>query len=101
MQLYHMTRTYHRDIPQWARFKGREITPQANVELHLADDFDPHGGRASNLSGSILGHPVVGSGDHADEAFPRRQGQRFDAPQVVSLRRDAAFLRNYLKAVCQ
>ncbi len=25
MQLYHMTRTYHRDIPQWARFKGKEI----------------------------------------------------------------------------
>ncbi len=25
MQLYHMTRTYHRDIPQWARFKGGEI----------------------------------------------------------------------------
>ncbi len=25
MQLFHMTRTYHRDIPQWALFKGGEI----------------------------------------------------------------------------
>jgi hypothetical protein len=25
MQLYDMTETYHRDIPQWARFKGAEI----------------------------------------------------------------------------
>jgi hypothetical protein len=25
MQLFHMTETYHRDIPQWARYKGAEI----------------------------------------------------------------------------
>jgi len=25
MELYHMTETYHRNIPQWARFKGDEI----------------------------------------------------------------------------
>lgn len=25
MELYHMTETYHRGIPQWARFKGSEI----------------------------------------------------------------------------
>ncbi len=25
MELYHMTEIYHRNIPQWARFKGDEI----------------------------------------------------------------------------
>jgi hypothetical protein len=28
MELYDMTETYHRDIPQWARFKGDEIVDQ-------------------------------------------------------------------------
>jgi hypothetical protein len=28
MQLFHMTETYHRGIPQWARFKGAEIVEQ-------------------------------------------------------------------------
>jgi hypothetical protein len=32
MQLYHMTRTYHRDIPQWARFKGKEIVDKGYFE---------------------------------------------------------------------
>jgi hypothetical protein len=32
MQLYHMTRTYHRDIPQWARFKGGEIVDKGYFE---------------------------------------------------------------------
>jgi hypothetical protein len=32
MQLYHMTRTYHRNIPQWARFKGREIVDKGWFE---------------------------------------------------------------------
>ena len=28
MELYDMTETYHRGIPQWARFKGDEIVEQ-------------------------------------------------------------------------
>jgi hypothetical protein len=32
MQLYDMTETYHRDIPQWARFKGDEIVDRGHFD---------------------------------------------------------------------
>jgi hypothetical protein len=32
MQLFDMTETYHREIPQWARFKGEEIVEQGYFE---------------------------------------------------------------------